>query len=120
MKGWSKITLETLNNGEGIRLVNDLIPVVAADFAAPGKDKSKARKIVLTMEFRPEKTDSDVIVPNIYAQAKLAPQLGECDVTLSVGADENGEVSLLAPEGVQGTLIDGSGRVVEIGDRERS
>ena len=88
------INLETLANGAFCVQVNRAIQEVAENIQDPNTEASAARKITVTIGFKPNK-DRNFVSTSVQAKTALAPALGTV-TALSMGKDiKTGKVEVV-------------------------
>lgn len=88
------INLETLANGAFSVQVNRAIQEVAENIQDPNTEASAARKITVTIGFKPNK-DRNFVATSVQAKTALAPALGTV-TALSMGKDiKTGKVEVV-------------------------
>ncbi len=112
MKTHDKISIDTLNDGEAIRIANGHIDEIVMNLQDGDTDPLKPRKLVLQVSFEPKKENPAYIEIKILGKAILAPKIGTGGI--AVLGHNNGEMGLYQDAGVQGKIFDEDDRDIRI------
>jgi hypothetical protein len=85
-----KINIAELAQGALVELAEDEIKKIIENIYDPNTDAKKARKLTLTLTFKPQK-DRDMVNTEIQAKSSLAPYT-PIETTICVGKDAKGKV----------------------------